>query len=282
MTVAIASTEYLCYLFQSEHASVIYGTKFPDRMFVGCLPSDVTALELGEHFTKFGKVLEAKILKDEHGRSKRFGFVTFEAEESVARVLAEKPIIVKGKVVNVGLAVKKDTVDKTRAVSSVLTQSHIVQRQPVFVTRPTVRDNPPPPAVYYSAPPACLPPYQSLLFQPQVFVPSHQTYPTTISQHLPIMAPCPPPIPCTQQPLRLIPSPLTTTFHNQQSASLGSNVPMTSQQSVSRGSNVPITSQQCKLSVAEALRKVLDAGKKCNDLTRYDPSEPIGRENFVY
>eukprot|EP00795_Rhopilema_esculentum_P015173 gene15173-6368_t len=100
-----------------EHAAVIYGTHFPNRLFVGCLPESATALELGNHFSQFGKVAEAKILKDDCGRSKRFGFVSFQNEESVKRVLNERPIRFKGKLINVGPAVKKDGTDTPRSVS---------------------------------------------------------------------------------------------------------------------------------------------------------------------
>lgn len=102
---------------QTEHASVIYGTHFPNRLFAGCLPENATAIDLGDHFSRYGKVIEAKVLKDDSGRSKRFGFVSFHNESSVNRVLDERPIRFKGKVINVGPAVKKEGHDAPRNAS---------------------------------------------------------------------------------------------------------------------------------------------------------------------
>lgn len=42
-----------------------------------------------EHFEKYGKVVECQIMKDrENGKPRGFGFVTFESEDSVEKVLA--------------------------------------------------------------------------------------------------------------------------------------------------------------------------------------------------
>lgn len=46
--------------------------------------------ELKDHFSSYGKVAEHQIMLDHStGRSRGFGFVTFESEDSVERVISE-------------------------------------------------------------------------------------------------------------------------------------------------------------------------------------------------
>ncbi|XP_074275398.1 glycine-rich RNA-binding protein 2-like [Silene latifolia] len=54
------------------------------RCFVGGLAWATNEESLGNAFTKFGSVTEAKIINDrETGRSRGFGFVTFETEDAM-------------------------------------------------------------------------------------------------------------------------------------------------------------------------------------------------------
>ena len=87
---------------------MIYGTHYPYRLFVGCLPPEAGAEDLGKFFSEYGKVVEAKVVLDEQGRSKRFGFVTFGTKEPVAELIQARAIKFKGKMINVGPAVKKN------------------------------------------------------------------------------------------------------------------------------------------------------------------------------
>uniref|UniRef100_A0A0E0NBU7 RRM domain-containing protein n=1 Tax=Oryza rufipogon TaxID=4529 RepID=A0A0E0NBU7_ORYRU len=60
------------------------------KIFVGGLPSSLTEDELREHFSPYGKIVEHQIMLDHStGRSRGFGFVTFESEDSVERVISE-------------------------------------------------------------------------------------------------------------------------------------------------------------------------------------------------
>ncbi len=57
-------------------------------VFVGNLPYSTTNESLKEFFEKAGEVTEVKIIKDrESGRSKGFGFVTFETEEAAVKAV---------------------------------------------------------------------------------------------------------------------------------------------------------------------------------------------------
>lgn len=60
------------------------------KVFVGGIPTSVTEDEFQEYFSKFGKITERQIMHDRvSGRSRGFGFVTFESEDSVDELLAE-------------------------------------------------------------------------------------------------------------------------------------------------------------------------------------------------
>jgi len=60
------------------------------KIFIGGLPPSLTEDELKDHFSSYGKVVEHQIMLDHStGRSRGFGFVTFESEDSVERVISE-------------------------------------------------------------------------------------------------------------------------------------------------------------------------------------------------
>lgn len=75
---------------------------------MGCLPPEAGAEDLGSFFSTFGNVVEAKVVLDQYGRSKRFGFVTFSDPGKVESLIAGENIWFKGKKINVGPAVKKN------------------------------------------------------------------------------------------------------------------------------------------------------------------------------
>ncbi len=56
------------------------------KLFVGGLPWKTTEKELKEAFSKFGEVEDVKVIRDKRtGKSKGFGFVTFESNESALK-----------------------------------------------------------------------------------------------------------------------------------------------------------------------------------------------------
>ncbi|MBA0772118.1 hypothetical protein Gotri_007554 [Gossypium trilobum] len=58
------------------------------KIFVGGLPRSITNEELKGYFEKFGSIVDAVVIHDkETKRSRGFGFVTYEAEESANLVL---------------------------------------------------------------------------------------------------------------------------------------------------------------------------------------------------
>jgi len=78
------------------------------KIFVGGIPMSLTNLDFRKYFESFGKVLETQIMTDrESGRSRGFGFVTFEEEGVAAEVLILSHTI-QGKPVEVKQAEPKN------------------------------------------------------------------------------------------------------------------------------------------------------------------------------
>lgn len=55
-----------------------------NKIYVGNLPFRITKEELEQHFTQYGNVTETIIITDrETGRSRGFGFISFENEDAM-------------------------------------------------------------------------------------------------------------------------------------------------------------------------------------------------------
>ena len=60
------------------------------KLFVGSLSWNTSDHELSEAFARFGEVTEAKVITDrETGRSRGFGFVTFEDASDADKAISE-------------------------------------------------------------------------------------------------------------------------------------------------------------------------------------------------
>lgn len=59
------------------------------RIFVGNIPYTVGHSALKELFDKFGTVLNAKVITDDEGRSKGFGFVEYGTDEGADTAVKE-------------------------------------------------------------------------------------------------------------------------------------------------------------------------------------------------
>ncbi len=60
------------------------------KLFVGSLSWNTSDQELSEAFSRFGEITEAKVITDrESGRSRGFGFVTFEDASAADAAIAE-------------------------------------------------------------------------------------------------------------------------------------------------------------------------------------------------
>ncbi|CAI4052512.1 hypothetical protein SUVZ_15G0340 [Saccharomyces uvarum] len=83
------------------------------KMFIGGLNWDTTEDNLREYFGKYGTVTDLKIMKDPAtGRSRGFGFLSFEKPSSVDEVVKTQHIL-DGKVIDPKRAIPRDEQDKT-------------------------------------------------------------------------------------------------------------------------------------------------------------------------
>ncbi|XAR67611.1 hypothetical protein NMG60_11002442 [Bertholletia excelsa] len=68
----------------------VKGVQKTRKVFVGGIPSSLTEDELKEYFSSYGPVMEHQIMLDHNtGRSRGFGFVTFENEDAVERLFSD-------------------------------------------------------------------------------------------------------------------------------------------------------------------------------------------------
>ncbi|WFD35505.1 hypothetical protein MCUN1_002363 [Malassezia cuniculi] len=72
------------------------------KCFVGGLPQSVTQDSFKRLFQQFGHVLDSTVMMDKDtGRPRGFGFVTFENDDGVERTLANQPLMLDGKQIEV-------------------------------------------------------------------------------------------------------------------------------------------------------------------------------------
>ncbi|KAM4560516.1 protein boule-like [Odontesthes bonariensis] len=84
------------------------GTIIPNRIFVGGIDYKINESDLRRVFSQHGAVKEVKIVIDRSGMSKGYGFVTFETQEDVLKILNDaNGICFKEKKLCIGQAVRK-------------------------------------------------------------------------------------------------------------------------------------------------------------------------------
>lgn len=86
------------------------------KIFVGGIPTSLTKEEFKSFFSTFGKVVEHQIMQDQGGRSRGFGFITFDSEQVVDNVLSQgKMIELGGKQVEIKKAEPKQDMPERRS-----------------------------------------------------------------------------------------------------------------------------------------------------------------------
>ncbi|CAA6653618.1 unnamed protein product [Spirodela intermedia] len=86
------------------------GHGFTKKIFVGGLPSTVTEADFRRYFEKFGTITDAVVMYDHNTQRPRgFGFITYESEDAVDKVLFKTFHELNGKMVEVKKAVPKES-----------------------------------------------------------------------------------------------------------------------------------------------------------------------------
>ncbi|KAH8400589.1 hypothetical protein KR222_007544, partial [Zaprionus bogoriensis] len=89
-------------------AEPIYGTMIPNRIFVGGISHDTTESDLMVVFSAYGRVRSTKIIVDQDGLNKGYGFVTFETEGEAQRLQTiGRCVILRNRRLNIAPAFKK-------------------------------------------------------------------------------------------------------------------------------------------------------------------------------
>lgn len=72
------------------------------KIFVGGVSQEATEDDFTTYFEQFGRVVDATLMMDKDtGRPRGFGFVTFDSEAAVERVLEHQPLEIMGKAIEV-------------------------------------------------------------------------------------------------------------------------------------------------------------------------------------
>ncbi|KAI4375071.1 hypothetical protein MLD38_012983 [Melastoma candidum] len=86
----------------------------PKKIFVGGLPSDLNEEEFKSLFERYGETTDVVLMVDSISRRPRgFGYVTFASEESAKEVLRHNKYLIRGKEVEVKVAIPKEESDSS-------------------------------------------------------------------------------------------------------------------------------------------------------------------------
>ncbi|KAF8014993.1 hypothetical protein BT93_H0707 [Corymbia citriodora subsp. variegata] len=90
---------------QLEFAHSPFGDTTYTKVFIGGLAWETRSEALHRHFEQFGEILEAVVITEKNsGRSKGYGFVTFQDPESAWRACADPTPVIDGRRTNCNLA----------------------------------------------------------------------------------------------------------------------------------------------------------------------------------
>ncbi|PFH45978.1 hypothetical protein AMATHDRAFT_70802 [Amanita thiersii Skay4041] len=94
------------------------------RYFVGGLAPTTTAESMKEFFSTYGKVVDATVMVDrESGRSKGFGFVTFEDANNADQLVGKIGLVLDEKQIEVKMAQPRSQRDQARSTNQIVGQN---------------------------------------------------------------------------------------------------------------------------------------------------------------
>ncbi|CAK8675792.1 unnamed protein product [Clavelina lepadiformis] len=86
------------------------------KLFLGGISLDTTDEGMREYFAKYGNITDCVVIRDQQsGRSKGFGFVTFETEEEADECMKERPHTLDGRTIDAKRAVSREESTKPGA-----------------------------------------------------------------------------------------------------------------------------------------------------------------------
>eukprot|EP00250_Pteridium_aquilinum_P008845 c18253_g1_i1 orf=370-2313(+) len=106
---------------------------------------------LRKHFSAYGNIVSAKVMRNEKGISKGFGFVCFSSTDEATKAVAEHGAMFFGKPIYVAIAQRKE-------VRRAQLEQQYAQRLPGLAGPPGAIVPAPYPPMYFTAPPGVVPP----------------------------------------------------------------------------------------------------------------------------
>ena len=86
------------------------------KLFIGGISLDTTDDGMNKYFSKYGKITDCVVIKEKSsGRSKGFGFVTYETEEEADKCMADRPHSLDGRTIDAKRAVSREESSKPGA-----------------------------------------------------------------------------------------------------------------------------------------------------------------------
>lgn len=85
------------------------------KMFVGGITRTTDDVTLADHFAEYGSIVDKVIIKDAEGKSRGFGFVTYENSTSVEAAFKARPHNIDGKELDIKRAIPRDLPENAHA-----------------------------------------------------------------------------------------------------------------------------------------------------------------------
>jgi polyadenylate-binding protein len=120
--VKIGDQEIIVERFDKE----VKGKNAFNNLYVKEFPESWTEDDLKKFFEKFGPLGSVKLMKDDNGKSKGFGFVCFEKQSDAETAVKENGTLIEGKPIYIAKAEKKE--DRIRSLKKSIARTNVYIR----------------------------------------------------------------------------------------------------------------------------------------------------------
>lgn len=116
------------------------GLEIPNRVFLGGIATETTELELENFFQVYGTIKDVRIVTDRYtGENKGYGFVTFDANEDINKLISKRTISMNGKKLRVRKAIRRNG---SQFIDCSVESPHVQPaEQYIMVTQPQAAPN---------------------------------------------------------------------------------------------------------------------------------------------